>query len=63
MDSKKVIMKFNSSLGAIICSGCRKIIKTGKDFTDEEWKQFRGELKHNLPPQYCSNCKNKKDVF
>ena len=51
---EKAIFKFNSSLGAILCSSCRKIIKIGKDFTDEEWKAFRGEL--DYPAQYCDQC-------
>ena len=51
---EKAIFKFNSSLGAILCSSCRKIIKIGKEFTDEEWKAFRGELYY--PAQYCDQC-------
>lgn len=51
---EKAIFKFNSSLGAILCSSCRKIIKIGKEFTDEEWKAFRGEL--HYPAQYCDQC-------
>jgi hypothetical protein len=53
---EKAIFKFNSSLGAILCSSCRKIIKIGKEFTDEEWKAFRGEL--DYPAQYCEKCNN-----
>jgi len=37
----KAIMKFNGGLGSIICSKCGVIIKTGKNFTDEEWKAIR----------------------
>ena len=51
----KLIVKHNSSLGAILCSGCKKIIKTGKDFTPEEVTFFKGEIKY-LPPQYCEEC-------
>jgi hypothetical protein len=32
----KAIFKMNNGLGAILCSKCRVIIKTGKDFTNEE---------------------------
>ena len=53
---EKAIFKFNSSLGAILCSSCRTIIKIGKEFTDEEWKAFRGEL--DYPAQYCEQCNN-----
>lgn len=56
---EKAIFKFNNSLGALLCSGCRKIIKTGKEFTEEEWEAFRGDLHYYLPPQYCETCKNK----
>lgn len=58
---EKAIFKFNSSLGALLCSGCRKIIKIGKQFTDEEWKHFIGELNPPLSPQYCEQCKSKED--
>lgn len=54
---EKAVVKYNSSLGAILCSNCRKIIKIGKEFTDEEWKYFRGELDYDLLPQYCDDCK------
>ena len=52
----KLIMKYNSSLGAILCSLCKKILKTGKDYTKEEAAYSRGEIKH-LPEQYCDKCK------
>jgi hypothetical protein len=54
---EKCIIKHNSSLGAILCSTCRKIIKTGKDFTPDEVAYIRGELETPLPPQYCDSCK------
>lgn len=53
----KAIMKFNGGIGAILCSRCKVIIKTGKDFTQEEWKAMRGELK--LESQFCDDCKAK----
>ena len=52
----KLIMKYNSSLGAILCSLCRKILKTGKVYTEEEAAYSRGEIK-DLPEQYCDTCK------
>lgn len=52
---EKAIFKFNGGLGALLCSKCRVIIKTGKDFTDDEWKCIRGEIE--LPKQYCEKCK------
>ena len=57
---KKAIFKFNGGLGALLCSECRVIIKTGVDFTEDEWMGLRGE-KH-IEPQYCDKCviKHKK---
>jgi hypothetical protein len=46
--------KYNGGQGALLCSGCRVIIKTGKDFTDQEKKAIKGEV--TLPLQYCKNC-------
>lgn len=51
---KKALIKYNGGNGAILCSQCRIIIKTGKDFTEEETKFSRGE--GHLPPQYCRKC-------
>lgn len=48
--------KFNSGNGAMLCSKCNVIIKTGRDFTEKEWEALRGET--YLPPQYCEKCKN-----
>lgn len=35
---QKAIFKWNSGNLALICSKCSKIIKEGKDFTEEEVK-------------------------
>jgi hypothetical protein len=51
----KAIIKFNGGNLALLCSGCSVIIKTGKDFTQEE-ESFALEDTH-LNPQYCQNCK------
>lgn len=56
MPKETAIFKFNGGLGALLCSKCRVIIKTGKDFTEQEIKAIKGEIK--LPPQYCGKCKN-----
>ena len=55
-DKERLIVKFNSGLGAILCSGCRKIIKIGREFNNEEKKYIIGEIQY-LPPQYCDKCK------
>ncbi len=50
----KCIIKFNNGLGAILCSKCRTIIKTGVDFSEEEKMAMRGNFE--LPAQFCRNC-------
>jgi hypothetical protein len=56
---EKAIVKFNGGKLALLCSGCRTIIKTGIDFTLEEM-EFALKDKH-LVKQYCEQCaiKNK----
>ena len=57
---EKAIFKFNNGNGALLCSKCRVIIKTGKDFTEEEIKAIKSSLEESkLPAQYCDKCKNK----
>jgi hypothetical protein len=55
---EKAIFKFNGGLGALLCSKCRVIIKTGRDFTEEEIKAIKGKI--DMPPQYCDECKTKQ---
>ena len=51
-----VTFKFNDGESAIICGKCRKIIKEGKDFTDEE---IHGMKNSNLlPAQFCGECRD-----
>ena len=52
----KAIFKLNGGLGALLCSKCSVIIKTGKDFTKEESLASKGELLLNS--QFCEKCKN-----
>jgi len=51
-----ITFKFNDGKGAILCGMCRKIIKEGKDFTDEETHG----MKHGsmLPAQFCGECRD-----
>lgn len=51
---EKVIIKFNGSRLALLCSNCSKIIKEGFEFTPEEKQAARGE--RDLPAQYCEQC-------
>jgi hypothetical protein len=53
----KAKFKFNSGMGALLCSRCSTIIKTGSYFTEDEWKAMKGEIK--LPAQYCDACEEK----
>ena len=49
--ASKAIFKFNGGLGALLCSKCSVIIKTGKDFTDIEKTAIKGEIE--LSEQSC----------
>ncbi len=48
------IFKFNSGMGALLCSSCSAIIKVGRDFTIEEWEAMKGNL--TMGPRYCKKC-------
>ena len=50
----KAIFKFNNSHGALLCSGCRVILKDGNRFSDKEMAAFQGEDK--LEAQYFNTC-------
>lgn len=63
MDSVKrntAIFKFNSGLGALLCSKCNTIIKVGSEFNDDEILAMKGEKK--LKSQYCPICIKLKNV-
>ena len=58
----KLIVKWNNSNLAILCSKCSVIIKTGADFTEDELNfvtKGGGQAKYYMPPQYCDECKSK----
>jgi hypothetical protein len=57
---EKLVVKYNNGNGAILCSECRVIIKTGKDYTEEERQYAVGDLEY-LPPQFCETCKQKEN--
>jgi hypothetical protein len=57
---EKAIIKYNGGSLALLCSKCKVIIKTGKDFTKEELEFTLTKGKH-LDPQYCEKCKNKQN--
>ena len=49
--------KFNNGNMTILCSNCDKIVKTGKDFTEQEWAALEG--KGDVTSIYCGDCKDK----
>ncbi len=51
----KAIFKFNGGNGALLCSKCSVIIKTGRDFTEAERSAAKGDA--YLSAQYCEKCK------
>lgn len=51
----KAQFKYNGGLGALICSECRVILKTGDEFTDDEIAAIKGH--EFMPAQYCLRCK------
>jgi hypothetical protein len=52
----EAVIKFNGGSLALLCSKCRVIIKTGKDFSYQESQFVKGDV--YLPPQYCDKCNN-----
>lgn len=61
MKDKKATVKFNNGNLAVLCSYCHKILKTGKDLTNDELFLVLSEDKNVLPAQYCEQCKNKQN--
>ena len=55
----KAIFKFNNSHGALLCSGCRVILKDGYRFSDKEMAAFQGTTE--LEAQYCNTCEAGKE--
>jgi len=50
-------IKWNSGNLAILCSNCDKIIKEGRDFTEEEINAVKNSIA--LPSYYCDECTKK----
>lgn len=57
---KRLTVKFNGGNLAILCDNCRRIIKTGSHFTDEEIAFAKGE--GELPPQLCYECAPREEA-
>ena len=58
---EKAVVKFNNGNLAVLCSYCHKILKTGKDLTNDELFLVLSKDKNMLEAQYCETCKDKKD--
>lgn len=61
----KAQFKYNGGRGALICSGCRVILKTGESFTEDEIAAIKGH--QYMPAKYCKKCQlvqvlNENDV-
>jgi ferredoxin len=53
----EAIYKYNNGNGALLCSGCRVIIREGKDFTEKDEELMLGILKGDkVEAQYCEDC-------
>jgi hypothetical protein len=48
------VFKFNGGVGALLCSKCSCILKSGSQMTEEERSAMRGEIK--IEAQYCNKC-------
>lgn len=54
MKTNKALFKYNGGRGALLCSMCRVIMKTGDQFTEEEIDAIKGHA--IMDPQYCLKC-------
>lgn len=52
--------KFNSGNSALVCSSCGGILKTGNEFTEDEWRALRGEI--DLGNKYCGDCEGTNEL-
>ena len=52
MENECAIFKFNSGEGALLCSGCSRIIKTGSEMSAKELAVMTGASSAYIEPQY-----------
>jgi hypothetical protein len=50
----KALFKYNGGRGALLCSKCKVILKTGDQFTEEEWEAAKGH--RHIDPKICKRC-------
>ena len=53
-----LIFKFNSGIGAVLCSNCRKIIMSGSRIPGYIWN---AENIEDIPPMFC--CKECEEKY
>lgn len=54
MKKDKAQFRYNGGLGALLCSGCKVILKTGDQFNDDEIDAIKGHA--HMDPVYCLRC-------
>lgn len=60
MEDNRAMFKYNGGKGALLCSECRVILKTGSQYSELEKQASRGKIQ--LEAYYCEKCKPKKQV-
>ena len=56
--------KFNSGNGAILCSKCGVILKSGRQIPEYVWEAVRNGTVNQLPDMYCEdNCERSMKVL
>lgn len=56
--------KFNGGKGAILCSKCGVILKSGSQIPEYVWEAVRNGTVSQLPDMYCEdNCERSKKLL
>lgn len=56
--------KFNGGRGAILCSKCGVILKSGSQIPEYVWEAVRNGTVSQLPDMYCEdNCERSKKLL
>ena len=53
----QAVYKFNGGLGALLCSGCYVILRSGASLTKADRLGMNGEITN--PPAFCKECGEK----
>ncbi len=54
----ETLFNFSNGTMNMLCSNCSKVVKTAKDFTDNDWKIMEGSEVNNKS-SLCEDCKGK----